>query len=1149
MRSRQSRAQRKSHIRRRSTSPAPGEHIEAKRQHLKRRRHKARKQKPQATEKRPSTTIDHATVKARRVLWAAMAAETRDIVLGDGQYVEERLMSAVDSALAQPPHQGPEPAACTPVAHDISMQVMLSQQGTTSYPHYSTALAMWSQKPAFTATRSATTFEFTQHSTLTAARRIALTTPDLHSSNHSQTSLGILSYASRRRPGGGYLRGGDEQHERIARHSSLVASLTAPAAQEFYKEHRTFWQEDGSGLQDHAMVYSPGVVVFRRDRDDSLALVGANATTVELPPPADSIGGEFIAPYLVNVVSSVPVNAAAVRSKHVIKPWEKEFFENGIRHAMKERMARILRLLEKEGNRVIVLGAFGCESSQNKVETIAEVWAELLVSGHLNKEGHRIEARFKDVFEKVVFAVPGKLFEPFRHAFELRVLETRISEVTVSVVIRGGMILVPPRWIPRCDLFKQWWHIREYAKMIAKDAITSYATVRGSPPGVGLSAETCRRGAMEDTDAQQDHSSLPTPCNPLDASKASSDALPGQSANEDSINVPNHQHPTTPPRPTAPACSSNKPDTPAVCSDSFRTGSLSEREDAVLADIRCLRCMSVDEFIAIFLPTLPDDIDIEHEKKEADLSLNEDKLFERIVLLVQQLATEASKMSSREQTFEYALEPTKIPTTVERKSSFRPDGVFCKKGGSSSSYYDIALPMEFKIFDADKSNYDEDYLRHATHHVGGPMSDPSPTDSGARNVYESLSLLCFCDSDEDGMGSDHRTNPWPWQASLSDYVGDECYETIEELQGAADVLLGRGVRVFFVKDAQGNSAVLKDIWLEDGRMTEFQIYTAIVEDIARRFPDGGKEKADRFLMQPSKDSKSFPVTCDEKPTQQPMKGLPVLGLNVEEASICHRRYYRVVFKQHAIPLFDVDDLGLGFQTLDDVMEVLQLVHGSGWVHRDISPSNSRPYLFQGTLQFMAAETMDREYLFLPVQLEERSTMEQCTAFILLNQRLNKTAAESTPNVGTFHHNYLHDIESMWWCGVWLLFFNCPKGYDEAQNDVEKRQAATMVWITTKIVQSYTTYEALLASVAGSNATWNLDPDASQVHSDVQDTFVLAKKYLWGKRIQCAKTSNRPSESRARHGLDQNKGRYEMCKLALLAVRTVAQSDAGQFGNR
>lgn len=81
-------------------------------------------------------------------------------------------------------------------------------------------------------------------------------------------------------------------------------------------------------------------------------------------------------------------------------------------------------------------------------------------------------------------------------------------------------------------------------------------------------------------------------------------------------------------------------------------------------------------------------------------------MFERIVLLVQQLATEASKMSSREQTFEYALEPTKIPTTVERKSSFRPDGVFCKKGGSSSSYYDIALPMEFKIFDADKSNYD-----------------------------------------------------------------------------------------------------------------------------------------------------------------------------------------------------------------------------------------------------------------------------------------------------------------------------------------------------------------------------------------------------------------------------------------------------------
>lgn len=215
------------------------------------------------------------------------------------------------------------------------------------------------------------------------------------------------------------------------------------------------------------------------------------------------------------------------------------------------------------------------------------------------------------------------------------------------------------------------------------------------------------------------------------------------------------------------------------------------------------------------------------------------------------------------------------------------------------------------------------------------------------------------------MGWDPNIEPilGPGKRRYRINVGDECYETIEELHGGADVLVGRGVRVFFVKDAQGNTAVLKDIWLEDGRMTEFQIYTAIVEDIARRFPDGGKEKADRFLMQSFKDSfvqvngvddhtrntmmrgkdfdleqhrikvqqhkprnndvrqsKSFPVTCDEKPTQQPMKGLPVPGLNVEEASIRHRRYYRVVFKQHAIPLFDVDDLGLGFQTLDDVME-------------------------------------------------------------------------------------------------------------------------------------------------------------------------------------------------------------------------------------
>ncbi|OCH89874.1 hypothetical protein OBBRIDRAFT_793859 [Obba rivulosa] len=319
--------------------------------------------------------------------------------------------------------------------HDISAQVELSRQGTTFYPHYSEPLAHWADErlPGRT---TKTTFEFTRNTPLTTARRLSRSDPHLWTHDPfslARTRLGVLSFASPKRPGGGFLHGGDEQEEAIARHSSLVASLAAPAAQDFYREHRSFKSEDGSGLHDHSMVYSPGVVVFRKDVDDTLDAHDGPPKTV---PPEDSVGGDLVAPYTVNVLSSVPVNAAAVRAKHVILPSEQQFFEDGIRGAMKERMARALRVFEERGDRVVILGAFGCGTMENKVETIATIWAELLACGEseLQEDGQSAqrEARFKDVFEQVVFAVPGKYFERFKKAFDMRVFEEEVSRAAMS---------------------------------------------------------------------------------------------------------------------------------------------------------------------------------------------------------------------------------------------------------------------------------------------------------------------------------------------------------------------------------------------------------------------------------------------------------------------------------------------------------------------------------------------------------------------------------------------------------------------------------------------------------------------------------------------------------------------------------------------
>ncbi|KAJ8481864.1 hypothetical protein ONZ51_g5708 [Trametes cubensis] len=429
MANQRSRTRRKQRQRRASTPSTPLEQFkskqvsaaEVKRQHIKKQKAMAKAKKQQAQR---STMLAQAARRARRERWAEIAEETERIVLGDGKYVEERPAPSVSSAVTQS-SQAQAFSAVIHTLHDILLPISLSRERTVFYPHYSRDLAKWREERPIV-TYPATQIEFTRQSTLTAARRLALARSQ---STTQSTDLGVLSFASPKRAGGGYLHGGDEQEETIARLSSLVASLKAPAAADFYQEHRIFRSSDGSGLHDHSMVYSPGVVVFRRDADDTTFT--DQPPVFGLPGGHDDLGGEFIPPYLINVLSAVPVNAAAVRQKHVIKPGEENLFEQGIRSAMKERMARALRAFELRGDKVLVLGAFGCGSSENKVEMVAEIWAELLACGE-TVDDVRQEARFKNSFEKIVFAVPGKLLNPFRRAFGMRELIERVSDAVVS---------------------------------------------------------------------------------------------------------------------------------------------------------------------------------------------------------------------------------------------------------------------------------------------------------------------------------------------------------------------------------------------------------------------------------------------------------------------------------------------------------------------------------------------------------------------------------------------------------------------------------------------------------------------------------------------------------------------------------------------
>ncbi|KAF5314413.1 hypothetical protein D9619_011837 [Psilocybe cf. subviscida] len=211
-------------------------------------------------------------------------------------------------------------------------------------------------------------------------------------SNPSKCFTGVLNFASATKPGGGFQNGAEAQEESLARASTLFASLqSSEQAQMFYRLHAEESRENLLAYYSHAIVYSPGVLVLRDDED----------------------GSWFERPFAVDVLSCAAVNAGEVRRSAGGGPRPGRVatahLEVDIEKEMTERMARILCVFEFQGVRNLVLGTFGTGVFQNKVDVVARIWAHLLI---------RPEARFKDVFDRVIFAITGQeTFVEFQSAF------------------------------------------------------------------------------------------------------------------------------------------------------------------------------------------------------------------------------------------------------------------------------------------------------------------------------------------------------------------------------------------------------------------------------------------------------------------------------------------------------------------------------------------------------------------------------------------------------------------------------------------------------------------------------------------------------------------------------------------------------------
>jgi len=188
--------------------------------------------------------------------------------------------------------------------------------------------------------------------------------------------IGVLNFASATKPGGGFMNGAQAQEESIARSSTLYPTLLSDVAQDFYRLHNS-----SNSFYTHAMVYSPGVEIFRDDE------------------------GRWTKPIMVDVLTCAAVHAGEVRESRLAQ-------EDSIQSAMRERMARILYLFEKMGVMNIVLGSFGTGVFGNDVDVVANIWADLLSVR---------SARFRGSFNRVIFAITGrKTFIEFEECFKGR---------------------------------------------------------------------------------------------------------------------------------------------------------------------------------------------------------------------------------------------------------------------------------------------------------------------------------------------------------------------------------------------------------------------------------------------------------------------------------------------------------------------------------------------------------------------------------------------------------------------------------------------------------------------------------------------------------------------------------------------------------
>jgi len=194
---------------------------------------------------------------------------------------------------------------------------------------------------------------------------VSLTTLDAAQALMKETGRtpAILNFASAKHPGGGFKNGTMSQEEDIAYRSTLYVALSSKP--EYYKESLS---NLFNGIYFDKVVYTNGLIIIR-DGDYNLS-----------------------EPWLCDCVTAPAPNRGEAL-KHGVS-------ETKIATAMERRVDMVIRSLVLNGNRDIVLGAFGCGVFKNLPEPVAECFHKALFRDGLIAH-----------FDRVLFAIPNKVSE------------------------------------------------------------------------------------------------------------------------------------------------------------------------------------------------------------------------------------------------------------------------------------------------------------------------------------------------------------------------------------------------------------------------------------------------------------------------------------------------------------------------------------------------------------------------------------------------------------------------------------------------------------------------------------------------------------------------------------------------------------------